>query len=288
MGRIRASIEIVKASWAVVRQDRELLWLPVLSFLATGVTIALFAGGFFAVSGTDALDGGRIQPTIGGYLLMFVLYLVLAIITVFFNAALVSAAHERLRGGDPSVESALAGATSRFGLLLPWALVSATVSTVLRSIQERAGLLGRIVIGIIGIAWALVTFLVLPVIVIEGLSVGAAIKRSKELFTRTWGEQVVGNAAIGLVSFLAILGFGLIAVPLMLTGVAAIVIAAIVAWVAWAAVVSAVGAAMSGIFQTALYLYASTGAVPTGFSPVAIEAAFRPKRTGAKGAFLGR
>jgi hypothetical protein len=288
MGRIRASIEIVKASWAVLAHDRELLWLPVLSFLATAVTVALFAGGFLAVGGTDVVDGGRVQPTIGSYVLLFVMYLVLAIITVFFNAALVSAAHERLRGGDPSVESALAGATSRFGLLLPWALVSATVSTILKSLQERAGLLGRIVIGVVGIAWALVTFLVLPVIVVEGLSVGAAIKRSKDLFTRTWGEQVVGNAAIGLVSFLAILGFGLVAVPLMFTGVTAVLIAAIVAWVVWAAIVSAVGAAMSGIFQTALYLYASTGEVPSGFSPVAIEAAFRPKRTGARGAFLGR
>jgi hypothetical protein len=286
MGRIRASIEIVKASWAVLQHDRELLWLPVLSFLATAVTLALFAGGFLAVSGTDALDGGRIQPTIGGYVLLFLLYLVLAIITVFFNAALVSAAHERLGGGDPSVETALAGATSRFGLLLQWALVSATVSTILKSIQNRAGLLGRIVIGLVGMAWALVTFLVLPVIVVEGLTVGAAIKRSKDLFARTWGEQVVGNAAIGLVSFFAILGFGFIAVPVMLTGVTALVIAAIVTWVLWAMAVSVVGAAMSGIFQTALYLYASTGNVPVGFSPVAIQAAFRPKP--AKSGFLGR
>jgi hypothetical protein len=250
------------------------------------VTIALFAGGFVAVSGTDALDGGRIQPTIGGYLLLFVLYLVLAVITIFFNAALVSAAHERLSGGDPSVETALAGATSRIGLLLPWALVSATVSTILKSIQERAGILGRIVVGVVGIAWALVTFLVLPVIVVEGLSVGAAIKRSKDLFVRTWGEQVVGNAAIGIVSFLGILAYGVVAVPLMLTGVTALLIAAIATWVIWAAIVSTVGAAMSGIFQTALYLYASTGSVPSGFSPVAIEAAFRPKRASSN--LLGR
>ena len=278
MGRVGASIEIVKASWAVLRRDRELLWLPVLSFCATAVTIALFAGGFLAVSGTDSLDGARTAPGLGEYLLLFALYLVLAVITIFFNAALVSAAPERLSGGDPSVETALAGATSRIGLLLPWALVSATVSTILKSIQERAGILGRIVVGLAGMAWALVTFLVLPIIVIEGLSVGAAIRRSKELFSRTWGEQVVGNAAIGIASFLAIAAFGAIAVPLLLTGATALVIAAVVAWVVWAAVVSAAGAAMSGIFQTALYLYASTGSVPPGFSPIAIEAAFRPKR----------
>jgi hypothetical protein len=287
MGRIRASIEIVKASWAVLRQDKELLWLPVLSFFATAVTIALFAGGFLAVSHGDALSGDRVAPGPAGYVLLFLLYLALAIITIFFNAALVSAAHERLSGGDPTVESALAGATRRFGVLLPWALVSATVSTVLKSLQERAGLLGRLVVGLVGIAWALVTFLVLPIIVIEGLSVGAAIKRSKDLFVRTWGEQVVGNAAIGVVSFLAIVAFAPVGLLLVLSGASALVIAGIVAWVLWAAVVSVVGAAMSGIFQTALYLYASTGTVPSGFPEQAIAAAFRPKPARA-GGFLGR
>ena len=61
------------------------------------------------------------------------------------------------------------------------------------------------------------------------------------------------------------------------TGVTALLIAGIASWVVWGAVVSTIAAAMSGIFQTALYLYASTGVVPAGYSPVAIEAAFRPK-----------
>ena len=35
------------------------------------------------------------------------------------------------------------------------------VSVMLRSLEERAGLLGRVVIGLVGMAWAAVTFLVL-------------------------------------------------------------------------------------------------------------------------------
>jgi len=282
-GRIRASIEIVKASWAVLRHDKSLIWLPVLSFLATAVTVALFAAGIFAVSDFDSgvsstVDGSGSQISVAGYVLMFLLYLALAIITVFFNAALVSAAHERLTGGDPTIESALAGATHRFGALLPWAIVSATVSTILKSIQERSGLLGRIVVGFVGMAWALVTFLVLPIIVVEGLSVGDAIRRSKDLFKRTWGEQVVGNVGIGLVGVLAILAFAPVAVAAFLLDITALTIAVGVAWALWAAVVIAVSSAMSGIFQTALYLYASTGTPPAAYSAAAVQAAFKPGR----------
>ena len=57
-------------------------------------------------------------------------------------------------------------------VLLPWAIVSATVSLVLRAIEERAGIVGRIVVGLVGLAWSLVTFLVLPILVVERLGVG--------------------------------------------------------------------------------------------------------------------
>lgn len=289
MGRIRASIEIIKASWSVLRQDPALLWLPVFSLLSTGIVVVGFGAGIFATSRTTGIGGqGEVHLGALGYVLMFAMYLVLAIVTVFFNAALVSAAHERLTGGDPTLESALAGATRRFGLLLPWAIVSATVSTILKAVQERAGLLGRLVAGIAGIAWGLVTFLVLPVIVVEGLTVGQAVRRSKELFVRTWGEQVVGNVAIGLLGFVAML----VTFPILLLAVAsgstALTIAGVVVFGLVLVAVIAVTSAMSAVFQTALYAYASTGQVPRGFEASAIDAAFRAKAGGGWRAYGAR
>ncbi len=272
MGRVRSSIEIVKASWAVLRQDPELLWLPVFSALSTIVAIAIFGGGIAATT-----QHSKISAI--GWVLVFGLYLVMAIITIFFNASLVSAAAQRLQGGDPTLGSALSGAASLFHVLLPWAIVSATVSTILRAIEQRAGLVGRIVAGLIGIAWALVTFLVIPIIVIEGLSVGAAVKRSKELFTRTWGEQVVGNAGIGIISFFAVLCFAPIPLLCWATGNTAVTILGLVLAGIWIAIVGAISAALSGIFQTALYLYASTGQVPGAYTPAQFESAFRPKKS---------
>lgn len=285
MGRISTSIEIMKASLGVVRKDKSLAWLPVLSFAASAVTMAIFAGGIFLTVDLDhevLPDGVRAEGTMSplGYVLIVAMYLVLAFVTIFFNAALISGARERLEGGNPTLDSALAGATSRLGLIFRWSLVSATVSMVLNAIQREGGLLGRIAGGLAGIAWSLVTFLVLPVMVIEGLGVKAALGRSKDLFVRTWGEQVVGNVAIGLLSFLAILpGIALagIGVALAPTSVA-ITVTCVALAVVWIGVVLTVSAATNGVFQTALYLYAANGAPPAGFDGPDLSLAFRPKR----------
>jgi hypothetical protein len=276
MGRLRNSIEIIKASWRVLQQDRELIWLPVFSLLSTAITAALFLGGFWLTTTTDPVTG-RFQTSPAGWVILAVMYLVLAFVTIFFNTALISAAWERLHGGDPTLGSALDAATARIGKILPWVLVSATVSIIIRAIEQRAGIFGRVVGAVVGIAWSLVTFLVLPIIVVEGLGVGDALKRAGELFKKTWGEQVIGNAAIGLVGAFGVL----VAVPVVIlaiaTGTAMVIVPVVVLAAVWVLGLSAVTSAMSGIFQTALYQYASTGEVPSGFTREQMVGAFRPK-----------
>jgi hypothetical protein len=276
MGRFRNSIEIIKASWAVLQQDRELVWLPVISVLSTAATAALFMGGFWVTS-SRAVDG-TFQASPLGWILVAAMYLVLAFITIYFNTALISAAWERMHGGDPTLGSAFAAANSKIGLILPWAIVSATVSIVIRAVEQRAGIFGRVIGAVVGVAWSLVTFLVLPVIVVEGLGVGAALKRAGALFKKTWGEQVIGNAAIGILGFVGLL----VAAPVVMLAIAtktAIVIVPVIALaVAWLLGVTAVTSAMSGIFQTALYQFASTGEVPAGFTREQMTGAFRPRQ----------
>ncbi len=278
MGRIRRSWELTKASWDVLRADKELLVLPVISFLATAIAAVSFFVPVFLLGSTDTVDGSTgFEPGLVGYVIAFVGYVVLAYITIFFNAALVSAADERMRGGDPTLGSALRGAASRALVILPWAVLSATVSIILRAIEERAGFLGKLVVGLVGLAWSLVTFLVLPVLVIEGVGVGEAVKRSATMFKRTWGEQVVATAGIGIVSFLAVLAglpFVLLAV---VSGVTTLVVAAVVVFVTWVLLVAVVSSALSVVYQTALYRYAVEGTAPPAFGGGVLAHAFAPK-----------
>jgi hypothetical protein len=270
MGRISNTIRMARSSWAVLKADKELLVLPAMSALATVIVAATFL--LPLVGSGEDFEGGT-----GTYILVFVMYVVLAFVTIFFNAALVHAAHERLNGGDPTIGSALRGAMARAGRILPWAVVSATVSIILRAVEERAGLLGRIAVGIAGMAWSLVTFLVLPILVIENVGVGDAVRRSASLFRRTWGENVAAQIGFGLLGFVASLPAILLVVVVGQAG-ASVGIAALVVAVLWVIAVALVLSTLNGIFQTALYHYAVDGHVSGAyFSDVEFSQAFRPK-----------
>jgi hypothetical protein len=139
---------------------------------------------------------------------------------VFFNVALVGVANSRLVGGTWTFRDGLELAWARKGTILQWALVAATVGIILKSLEERLGVLGRIVMRIIGVAWALANYFVVPVLAFEDLTPIEAIKRSSKLFKETWGEKVVGGFSFSLVFFvLALPGIGLAIAAAVLGGV---------------------------------------------------------------------
>ncbi len=277
------SWSLAVSSWSVLRQDKELILLPVLSASSTLVLVAPFIG-IAALTFRTTSSGGEQSSSmgIGGYVALFVAYLLSAYVTIFFQSALVLAANERMTGGSPTLGSALRGAWANAGRILPWALVTATVSIVLQLIQERAGILGRIVAGLAGMAWALVTLLVLPILVIEQVGVKEAFTRSAGAFKRTWGENVIGNGGIGLVSLLAMVAGVIVTAPVIYLGAASDTIAVTVLGVTlllvWIVVVSVVSAALSGVFRTALYRFAMQGEDSPGFTHDQIVHAFRPKK----------
>ena len=267
MRRFGNSIALAKASWEVLKADKELMLLPVISIAATVITVATFF-----IPMLIAGEGGT------SFLLLVVMYFILAYITIFFNAALISAAHERLEGGDPTVGSALRGAASRAGRILPWALISAVVSVILKTLEERAGFLGSIVIRMVGMAWSVVTFLVLPIIVIEGMGAIEAVKRSVNLFRSTWGENLGAQVGLGIIGFLAILpGLAVLVLGIGIGGAAGLPLIGLS--VLWMVLVAVVMSALSGIFQTALYHFAVGGEAPSGYFDSQILAdAFQKRR----------
>jgi len=280
VNRLQNSIDLAKASWNVLREDKQLMVLPLLSGLCALVVALLFFGpvALIADSGTQ----GSSKPL--AWILGAVGYLAVTYVVIFFNAALVFAADCRMRGERVSIGEAIRAASERAHVLLPWAVLSATVSIILRAFEERAGVLGRIVGSLVGLAWSLVTFLVLPVLVIEQIGPIQAVKRSAELFKRTWGENMLANAGIGIVALVATLVGALPCVLLIAVG-GPVAVLGIIALVAWVISVQIVAAALTGILQMALYRFAVDGTVP-GFDIDKLRDAFRPRRSqGGNGLF---
>jgi hypothetical protein len=284
MTRYRNSWAIAKRSWAVLKSEKALAWFPVLSFVGCLVAVGALGGLIALIGIDDSSTGVSLQPM--GMVLIGVGYLAVAMVQTYCLAGLVAGADLRLRGSDSSFGTALGVANSRLHRLIPWAIVTATVSVILRALEERAGIIGRIVIGIVGLAWSLITFLTIPILVIEDLGVGAALTRSKDLFKKTWGENMIGQGGLGVVGILAVLpGAALIAAGIAL-GPAGIVVLGGVGLV-WALVALVVISALSGIYRTALYHYAASGQVPGDFAGLDFQDAFRPRRAGGFGGLGG-
>ena len=273
MGRISNTIALAKVSWRVLRKDRELLLIPVLSFLASIAVLALIWLPTLSTIDTSALAGESEDP--GAVLLVvgIITAMALSVISVFFNGALVAGAHERLSGGDPTVRSAVGRAFSRLPGLLPWAILTGTVGLILQAARERAGWLGRFVVNMVGMAWQTATFLVVPAIVIDDHGAVSGLKASAALLKRTWGENIAARVGFGLLGFVAIIPAVLVVVATGALGGAALVLGILVA-VPYLALVVVVLTALNAVFQTALYLYATTGSVPTEFDDSNLQASF--------------
>ena len=273
--RFSRSWALAKASASVLKSDKELLLFPVISTIAMLVVIATFAIPIFAL---NLFDGGKADPL--AFVLGFLFYVSQYFVIFFFNTALVGAAMIRLEGGDPTVKDGLNIAMSKIGPILGYAAIAATVGMILNALKERAGFLGQIVINLVGAAWTVATAMVVPVLVAQDVGPIDAIKESVSLLKKNWGENIIGNAGIGL-------AFGLLIAATILVGVVlALVMSAISPWLALGVgiltviavlLLAVVQAALSGIYAAALYRFAIDGQAPPGFEGGALQMAFQQK-----------
>ncbi len=268
MGRLSTGWNLTKVSLRVLRQDKELLLFPLLSGLSLLLILGAFFGAIFFSVGLEGMFQGSFAWV--SALLLIVYYVVAFFVGLFFNAAVVGAAMIRLNGGHPTLSDGLRIARENIGRIFLWALFAATVAMIIRMIQERVGIIGKIIMGLVGVAWTLATFFVVPVLIYEKLGPWAAVKRSASIFKRTWGETFTGQFTMGGIFVLA----GLIGILPIVLGFAAggnlgLIIGGVVAFVYWV-ILGIVASAANSILVAALYRYATTGKVSEDFQGLPI------------------
>lgn len=284
------SWNLIKQSWNVLQANRSLLVFPLVSFIATIVITILFAipMAIIGLSDGGATTTGDDGISIPMLIVLFLFYLVTYTAVIFSNSALIGAAMMYMRGEQPTVADGFRIASERFGKIFGYAAIAATVGLILNLLRNNDSdnmvmrIIGVILSGVLSVAWNLITFLVIPVLVMENLGPIEAIKRSGSLLRQTWGEQIAGSFSIGGIFFLISLGIALVlGVPLFALASAANTAAL---WILAVAViilvfvgVSLVGGAVNGIFQAALYRYATEGTAGEFFSEDVVRGAFRPK-----------
>jgi hypothetical protein len=280
--RIGKGWALAKESWTVLKFDPELLVFPAVSGVACLLVLASFAVPLWFTGYIEVLSNNEDafrDPL--AWVIGFAFYFVNYFVIVFFNSALVACAVIRFRGGDPTLADGFRAAMSRLPQIAGWAAVSATVGIILKAIESRSEKLGQIVVGLLGTAWSIATYFVVPVLVVEKLGPVDAAKRSVAILKKAWGESIVANFGIGLFVFLATLpGIALIVIGAFVaaTKTAALGIALIVLGVVWTLLVSLISSTLNTIIIAALYLYAADGETPQHFDGGLLRDAFAHKR----------
>jgi hypothetical protein len=277
--RLSNSFALARSSWQVLRQDKQLVIFPILSGVASLLVLATFGLPFLV--NLNLLDDLQQKAPWVLYAGAFAFYFCSYFVIIFFNAALISCALMRFNGRTPTIGDGLRAASLRLPQIFAWALVSATVGLALKAIENAYEKAGQFISSILGTVWTVVTYFVVPVLVVEKVGPVEAVKRSVSILKHTWGEALVGKFGLGLfVLLLAIPGILLVvlAVLLLSSGVpVALGITVLVLAMLYFLGLAAVAAALQGIFVTALYQYAANGQIPTGFDASTMRGAFGPK-----------
>jgi hypothetical protein len=272
MGTLGRTWDLYKRSFDVLCADAEIILFPIMSAFSA---IVLAAGFFFPLSRTGVLKslGDR---TAGWdiYAIMFAWYYLHYFIIIFFNSALVGCANIRLSGGNPNVRDGLRIAVRHWKRIASWTLLASTIGLILDSLRGRGSrMITKLLLAGAGLAWNLVTYLIVPVIVLEDRTAYGSMERSAELFKKRWGEGVAGSFGFGVLNLLLLVP-GLLLAWLLFTLDRALAVITVIWYIV---ILAAISSAVKGIFTVVLYRYASSGDLPYGFSDRLIDSALGQK-----------
>ncbi len=267
--------EVLSAVYSLISDQRKLLWLPFLSSIFAFIAIIIVAipvGVGAALTPSSNSTAQLIVGVIGLWLVLFVS----TAIAVFFQVALVFGVNAIMDGEQPTLGWCIGQARGRIGKILAWSAVSATVGVILRLIGGAAAESNNIIAVILGFlirflgqaAWALASFFVVPIIVVQNQGPVASMKESVHLVKATFGTLIRSSVRFGIYQLVAVLaaiaifGGGVVMVfgggALVIPGVITIGIA-IIGFAVIGCIFSVFGAALNAV----MYRYATTGQLPS-------------------------
>lgn len=283
--RISRGWKMTRFGVAVVRADPELMVYTFLSAIFSLMAIGV------SVSGSVGLDAIASDPECVGencgselflahMAIWFVFYMIVSIITVFWNAAIIASAYERISSGtNPSFFYGIRQAMKCLPQILTWGVIAGTVGLFIKVLEglahsEDSPLPLRFMAGlasfIIGVAWWIVTFFMVPMIVLERAGVLDGMSKSTELFKRTWGEDVASHIGTGLLMAVCIILLFCISFPIMAVGEIGLILGMVIFAVGLLFVVLFFST-VEAVNRASLFYYAKTGEAPPMAAKVGIS-----------------
>lgn len=283
------SWRLVRSSAVLLRDNSDLLIFPIVSAFLTILVSAAFGLSVLAVKDFDLRALTETSARFR-FIALFLFYLAVYFVIYFCNTALVGAVLQMMEGGRPTIRDSMRIAYERIGSIFGYALIMATVGMVFRWLYGRGGVPSRlvgplvrrvIIFSFLGLAWHLVTFVVVPILVVENVGPIEAVRRSARLVKATWGEQVVGNTSIWLIFSAPLILIAILATPLLSRAVDSAndwyTILILYGFVMAFVTLLLVQMALHAIFSAAVYRYAAGKHVADEFDETVLRNAFRSR-----------
>ena len=258
-----AIVELSKASWRVLRRYPCLAWFPILELASV---IALF---MFVIP--IIVPGGDEHPS---WLTFYVITVLLYVTQMFFTTALTAEALRALRGETPVIANGLATAAGRAPAVASLAVITGTVGFIIGLLGRSTKVGMKLARAIVSTAWSLATYLAIPVMVQERRGGLTALRRSSDLFRRTWGETTLSEVGVRVLTAhlsLILLVVALILIELLGDSFSLLIIVAMT--IGFVAIVGA----LEAIYRAALYVFAAEGVIPEPFKTPELDEIWRTK-----------
>lgn len=304
--KLSRSWQLFRASVLVIRNHPKLLIFPIVTgllvmlialFFLAPVVLVLLAPHWLAGSPLHSLANRfgflrfqhgaafnfQIQPF--GSLLLAGLYLLNMFLATLSSVAFNSEILEALSGRPVSIRHGIEAACRRWKSVLLWSLLAGTVGLLIRAIEDKFSFLGRLVAGLIGLAWSVASIFAIPILVRDTSTTNPfeVLLKSARTIKAAWGEMLAGYLGMQGTNLLFLWGSILFWIG---TGSAALVfanawilLAAGLPWLLCLMAYAYLANIASRVYLCALYLYAAEGSVPHPYDSAMMNMAWKMKKT---------
>lgn len=272
MGKFKTSRMIASQSWSLLKQDKEMVFFPILSAVTSLLFFALLSYIFYVNFYLTNIKGAEVDQVV--YLFLIIYYVVAFFIVDFFQSGIFVLVHARFSGQNLSFLDGISISFKKIWKILIWSLISATVGIILDIISDNFKIVGRIVAAILGAGWNIMTYFSLPSLIIGDTTITESFKESARLIRKVWGETFIVNVGAGLF-FSGIILFAFLIGIIISIAIPALIFACIFLFIVLLVLIFIISSTLDSIFKLVIYEYARTGVVPNGFSLELIKSAIK-------------
>lgn len=201
---ISQGLQLIRHSLRVLKQHKSLIIFPLISTISWLLLVSLLVSPiWYLVEKHWQQVHAFSTDEIGIIVFALVILFIGNLIVLFCNAAFISGAEAYCRQQPVKLSQCFKAAFVCGWEIIQWTIFNVTIGFFLRTFQTRATQMSFLGKSLAGIAWSVIMYIALPVLVIEKLPPFKIIQRSSELLQQTWGPNLVTNLGIGMILFCA-------------------------------------------------------------------------------------